>query len=280
MIIIADGGSTKVEWRAISETGAVKGITTPGINPVFLSEDEIFASFGEKLSVLPADEVSEVWYYGAGLVSDETKATLCGALKRVFPAAECHAESDLMAAARSLCGREPGIACILGTGANSCLYDGTSIVANVRAGGFILGDEASGAYFGRRLLSDYIKGLLPAPVRSEMDSRFGLDYPTIVKKVYSEPMPSRYLASFAPFIREFKHHPHITQMLRTGFDEFLRRNVAQYDTRKYAVSFTGSIAFYFKEELQKSLAAAGMREGCIVRAPMDGLIAYHREGRV
>ena len=277
MIVIADAGSTKVDWRAVNEFGSVKGLTTPGINPVFLSEDEIYGSISAKLGTLPVEEVTSVWYYGAGVLSDDTKSAICGALKRVFPLAECHADSDMTAAARSLCGHAPGIACILGTGSNSCYYDGSSIVEGIPAGGFILGDEASGAYFGRRLLSDYIKGLLPKAVKQEMDRRFGLDYPTIVKNVYKEPMPSRYLASFAPFIREYRHHPHIMQMLRSGFDEFLYRNVSHYDTVNNAVNFTGSVAFYFKEELQKSLAAAGMKEGRIVRTPMDGLIAYHRE---
>lgn len=277
MIVIADAGSTKVDWRAVNDFGSVKGLTTPGINPVFLSAEEIYEIIHTKLETLPVEEVIRVWYYGAGVLSDETKSTVCTALSRVFPAAKCHAGSDMEAAARSLCGRSAGIACILGTGSNSCFWDGTSIAANVYSGGFILGDEASGAYFGRRLLADFVKGLLPVPVKEELVRRFSLDYPTVVKNVYKEPMPSRYLASFAPFIREFRNHPHITQILRSGFDEFLRRNVSGYDTRSNPVNFTGSVAFYFKEELQKSLAAAGMREGRIVRTPMDGLIAYHRE---
>ena len=276
MIVIADAGSTKVDWRALSDNGAVKGITTPGINPVFLTEDEIFASFSEKLSTLPAEEVCEVWYYGAGVVSDETKAAICGALKRVFPAAECHADSDLMAAARALCGHEPGIACILGTGSNSCFYDGTSIADNVRAGGFILGDEASGAWFGKQLLSDFIKGLLPRNLSSELVRRFHIDYPTVVQKVYREPLPNRYLASYLPFIREYANHPYCRNLLRRGFDEFLSRNVAQYDYRRYPVNFTGSVAWIFRDHLEYCLKSLGMRPGTIIKSPADLLANYHK----
>lgn len=276
MIVIADGGSTKVDWRALSDNGAVKGITTPGINPVFLTEDQIFESFTTKLSTLPVEEVREVWYYGAGVVSDETKAAICGALKRVFPVAECHADSDLMAAARALCGNEPGIACILGTGSNSCFYDGTSIAANVRAGGFILGDEASGAWFGKQLLSDFVKGLLPQNLNSELVRRYGLDYPTIVQKVYRDPLPSRYLASFLPFIGEYANHPYCRNLLRRGFEAFLTRNVAQYDYRRYPVNFTGSVAWVFRDHLESCLKALGMRPGTIVKKPADLLAKYHK----
>ena len=276
MIVIADGGSTKVDWRALSDNGAVKGITTPGINPVFLTEDEIFASFNEKLSALPVEEVREVWYYGAGIFSDDTKAAVCGALKRVFPSAECQADSDLMAAARALCGHEPGIACILGTGSNSCFYDGATITANVRAGGFILGDEASGAWFGKQLISDFVKGLLPQNLTSELVRRYGLDYPTVVQKVYRDPLPSRYLASFLPFIGEYANHPYCRNLLRRGFEAFLTRNVAQYDYRRYPVNFTGSVAWVFRDHLESCLKALGMRPGIIVKKPADLLAKYHK----
>lgn len=276
MIVIADAGSTKVDWRAVNEYGSVKSLSTPGINPVYLSEDEIYASFSEKLSTLPVDEVSEVWYYGAGLISDDTKGSVCAALKRIFPAAECHADSDLMAAARALCGREAGIACILGTGSNSCFYDGREVVSNVRAGGFILGDEASGAWFGKQLLSDFIKGLLPQNLSSELVRRFHIDYPTVVQKVYREPLPNRYLASYLPFIREYANHPYCRNLLRRGFDEFLTRNVAQYDYRRYPVNFTGSVAWFFRDHLEYCLKALGMRPGTIVQHPADLLVKYHK----
>lgn len=277
MYIIADAGSTKIDWRLIYENGAIRGVTTPGVNPILMTEEEVTEAFVGKADRFVTDEkVTNVYYYGAGILSDEVKAKIRNSLKRLFPTAECFAASDMVAAARALCGRKAGIACIVGTGSNCCFFDGENIENNVPAGGFILGDEASGAYFGKRLLSDYIKGLLPAAIEQEFKKRYGLDYPAIVRKVYKEPMPSRYLASFSPFIHEFRHHPYITKMISTGFDEFLRRNVLRYDTQKYPVNFTGSVAFYYKDILEKCLASFGMKPGRIVRTPMDGLIAYHK----
>lgn len=278
MYIIVDAGSTKIDWRLISETGAVKGVTTPGVNPILMTEDQVTDAFVSKAERFPSrEEVSNVWYYGAGILSDEVKAKICNSLSRLFPNAECFAASDMVAAARSLCGRSAGIACILGTGSNSCLYDGRNIVDNVPAGGFILGDEAGGAYFGKRLISDYIKGLLPDAIGQEFKRRYGLDYPAIVQKVYKEPMPSRFLASFSPFIFEFKHHPYMEKLLSSGFGEFIRRNILCYDTQKNTVNFTGSVAFYYRDILEKSLASFGIKPGRIVRTPMDGLIAYHKD---
>ncbi len=277
MYIIADSGSTKVDWRAINEYGSVKGLTTPGINPVFMSEDEIADSFSAKLSTLPAEEVSAVYFYGAGVVAQEQKDKIVNCVKRFFPSAECQVASDMEAAARGLCGTEAGIACIIGTGSNSCFWDGEQITDNVPAGGFILGDEASGAYLGRQLISDFIKGLLPTAISQEFNRRFELDYPTVVSKVYKEPKPNAYLASFMPFLHEFKNHPYVTGMVKSAFEAFISRNVAHYDYKTYKVSFTGSVAFYFKDILEKCIVAAGMRPGRICRTPMDGLIEYHKQ---
>lgn len=277
MYIIADSGSTKVDWRAINEYGSVKGVTTQGINPVFMSQEEITGSFSEKLSVFKSQDVKAIYFYGAGIVSEELKEKISGSLKAIFPDAHCEVASDMLGAARGLCGNDAGIACIIGTGSNSCFYDGKKIESNVPAGGFILGDEASGAYFGKRLLSDYIKGLIPTAVVQEFDRRFDLDYAKIVENVYKCPKPNAYLASFAPFLHEFRNHPYVSGLVKSGFEDFLGRNVSQYDFKTYPVNFTGSIAFYFKDILEKCVVAAGMKPGGIVRKPMDGLIAYHKE---
>ncbi len=276
MYIIADSGSTKVDWRAVNEYGSVKGLTTPGINPVFMSEDEISGIITDKLKTLPAEEVTDIFFYGAGIVSDEQKDKIANCLKAIFQTAKCEVASDMVAAARGLFGDKAGIACIIGTGSNSCFYDGKEIVDNVPAGGYILGDEAGGAYFGRRLLSDFIKGLLPAALEQEFTKRYDLDYPIIVEKVYRGEKPNSYLASFAAFLHDFRNHPYVTGLVKSGFEEFLRRNVTHYDFKTYEVSFVGSIAFYFKDILEKCIVAAGMKPGRIVRTPMDGLIEYHK----
>ena len=276
MQLIADSGSTKVSWRAICDDGSVKSIETVGINPVFMEDAEIESILTEKLVPEIGTKVDAIFFYGAGMVGGEISAKLERCFGKVFPGSTCEAASDVLAAARALCGHKPGIACILGTGSNSCFYDGEGIAQNVRAGGFILGDEASGAYLGKRLISDFIKGLLPPPIEKEFAKRYGLDYMAIVQKVYREPMPSRFLASFSPFIAEFKNHPHIANLLKSSFEEFLRRNIIHYDYKKYPVNFVGSVAYYYKDILEKAVAAAGMRMGIILKAPIDGLVEYHK----
>lgn len=277
MQLIADSGSTKVDWRAIMNDGTVKAIATEGINPVFMEDEKIIGIFNEFLLPELGPDVDEVYFYGAGVVGDANIAKLDRCFKAVFPHSRCEVASDVLAAARALCGHKPGIACILGTGANSCFYDGKDIAKNVKAGGFILGDEASGAYLGKRLLSDFIKGLLPEAIEKEFVKRYGLDYPAIVQKVYREPMPSRFLASFSPFINEFKNHTHIANLLKSSFNEFLNRNIVHYDYRRYDVNFVGSIAFYYSDILSKVVGANGMRMGKILKSPIEGLVEYHKE---
>ena len=276
MQLIADSGSTKVSWRAILDDGSVRAIETVGINPVFMEDAEIESILTEKLVPEIGTKVDAIFFYGAGMVGGEISAKLERCFGKVFPGSTCEAASDVLAAARALCGHKPGIACILGTGSNSCFYDGEGIAENVRAGGFILGDEASGAYLGKRLISDFIKGLLPAPVENAFKKRYGLDYMAIVQKVYREPMPSRFLASFSPFIAEFRNHPHIANLLKSSFEEFLRRNIIHYDYKKYPVNFVGSIAYYYKDILEKAVNASGMRMDTVLQGPIDGLVAYHK----
>lgn len=276
MQLIADSGSTKVSWRAIKDDGSVVEIETSGINPVFMEDADIEKILSESLVPAIGNKVDNFWFYGAGVVGGEPSAKLERCFQKVFPGSSCEAVSDVMAAARALCGHKPGIACILGTGANSCFYDGEKIASNVKAGGFILGDEASGAYLGKRLISDFIKGLLPEAVEKEFVKRYRLDYLAIVQKVYREPLPSRFLASFSPFINEFRNHPHIANLLKSSFDEFLSRNIIHYDYKKYPVNFVGSIAFYYKDILEKAVASKGMRMGVVLKGPIDGLVEYHK----
>lgn len=276
MRLIADSGSTKVSWRAMMDDGTVKAIETVGINPVFMDDATIEKILKEKLVPEIGTDVDGVFFYGAGMVGGDISATLDRCFGKVFPGSKCETASDVLAAARALCGHKPGIACILGTGSNSCFYDGEGIAMNVKAGGFILGDEASGAYLGKQLVSDFIKGLLPEPVEREFVKRYGLDYKTIVQKVYREEMPSRFLASFSLFIADFRNHPYMVNMLKSSFDAFLRRNVAQYEWRKYPVNFVGSIAYCYKDILEKCVGALGMRMGTVLKQPIDGLVEYHK----
>ena len=276
MRLIADSGSTKVDWRAILDDGTVKSISTEGINPVFQTKDYITEIFRTKLLPELGPDVKEIFFYGAGILSAELSQTLADAFKEVFPDSVCYAASDILAAARALCGREAGIACILGTGGNTSFYDGNEIVKGVKAGGFILGDEASGGVLGRKLVADFIKGLLPKEIEEEFVKRYDLDYPKIVAKVYKEPLPSRFLASFSPFINEFKSHPHIAALIRTSFDEFFARNIYQYDYKNYSVNLVGSVAYYYQDILKEVAETRGVKIGKILKTPIEGLIEYHK----
>lgn len=277
MQLIADSGSTKVDWKAIKENDDIVSISTEGLNPVFVSKEFISNVLREKLLPIIGDDVTEIFFYGAGVVSPEHINTMSLAFKDVFPKSVCYAASDLLAAARALCGHKPGIACIMGTGGNTCFYDGNDIVKNVRAGGFILGDEASGGNLGKRLISDFIKGLLPKEVESEFISRYNLDYIKIVERVYKQPMPNKFLASFAPFINEFRDNPHIKNIVIESFDDFFKRNISQYDYNNYPVNVVGSIAYYFSDFLNESAEKFGASVGKILKSPIDGLVDYHKK---
>ena len=276
MQLIADSGSTKVDWRAIKDDGSIVEISTEVINPVFITPEEIVKILSQKLLPVIGPGVKNVYFYGAGVVSPQLIATLSESFKKVFPESETFAASDVLAAARALCGHNPGIACIMGTGSNSCFYDGENIAKNVRAGGFILGDEASGGVLGKKLISDFIKGLLPAHIQAEFDKRYDLDYMKVVEKVYKQPMPSRFLASFAPFINEFIADPYMENLVNTSFDEFFKRNISQYDYKNHTVNFVGSIAFYFKDKLVAAAERNGMKVGRVLKTPIEGLVEYHK----
>ena len=276
MQLIADSGSTKVDWRAIKDDGSIVEISTEGINPVFITPEEIVKILSQKLLPVIGPGVKNVYFYGAGVVSPQLIATLSESFKKVFPESETFAASDVLAAARALCGHNPGIACIMGTGSNSCFYDGENIAKNVRAGGFILGDEASGGVLGKKLISDFIKGLLPAHIQAEFDKRYDLDYMKVVEKVYKQPMPSRFLASFAPFINEFIADPYMENLVNTSFDEFFKRNISQYDYKNHTVNFVGSIAYYFKDKLVTAAERNGMKVGRVLKTPIEGLVEYHK----
>lgn len=276
MILIADSGSTKVDWKAIKCNGEVVSASTEGLNPVFVSKEFIVNVLKEKLVPVIGNGVKEVYFYGAGVVSPEHIKTIGDAMGEAFPGSVCYAASDLLAAARALCGHKPGIACIMGTGGNTCFYDGENIVKNIKAGGFILGDEGSGGNLGKRLVSDFIKGLLPKHIETEFVKRYDLDYMKIVDRVYKQPMPNRFLASFCPFINEFRNDPHMKSIVMDCYKDFFERNISHYDYKQYPVNLVGSVAYYFSDYLNEAADKFGARIGKILKSPIDGLVEYHK----
>ncbi|MCF0178442.1 MAG: ATPase [Bacteroidales bacterium] len=273
MILIADSGATKTDWGEIFEDGRSPIIfSSAALSPVHLSFEELLRLLATEvkpnLSVAP----SNIFFYGTGVIDD----TMQRALQQAFSGAVVATASDMLGAARALCGHNEGIVAILGTGSNSCRYDGKEIVANVRAGGYILGDEASGAYMGKMLLADYVKGLMPEHIAQALEREYGIDYPIIVKNVYKSEQPSRYLASFSRFINENISDSYCDNLVSAALEAFVCRNLIQYGAG-LTLNFAGSIAVAYRPQLQKVLQKHGMSIGKITDRPIEGLIEYHRD---
>ncbi len=278
--LIADAGSTKVEWCLVGADGNVKErFTTCGINALLISEDELDAILTNvKTQLGEASLEDEIHYYGAGCATPAICQKMVRALHRFFPGAMVYVGSDLLGAARALCGRKPGIACILGTGSNSCLYDGSTITNNVPSLGYVLGDEGSGAALGKRLVADAFKGHLPAMIRENFLATYKLSLADILENVYRKPAPNTFLASLVPFIKENIWNPYLYSLVLEELTYFVKRNVAMYvGAHSLPINFTGSIAFHFEKILREAASTHGYRVNNVVASPMDGLIKYHAQ---
>lgn len=273
MFLIADSGSTKTDWTLVDgeHQEVVAEYHTQGINPVHQSGDTI----REILSTVPVSTTPDtIFFYGAGCTEAHIPA-MRQLLSDMFQTSDVEVNSDLLGAARSLCGRAAGIACILGTGANSCLYDGDRIIRNTPALGYILGDEGSGAVLGRLFVNALYKGQLPAVLRDTFEQATGLDVATIINKVYREPMGNRFLASLSTFIGQHLDCVPLRQLVVQNFRQFFRNNLVPYDASHLPVGAVGSIAWHYRDLLAEAAAAEGFHLGTIVQSPMRGLVSYH-----
>ena len=278
MILIADCGSTKIDWCLLNGKKKVAQIFTTGMNALLMTEEEMAECImTELMPNLQGYEVTEIYYYGAGIISDKIKNQVVNALKRNMPnVTKIEVNSDLLAAARALCQREPGIACILGTGSNSCYYDGEKVVDNVSPLGYILGDEGSGAVLGKLLVGDVLKKQLPEHLCEKFLKEYNLDRTAIIERVYRKPAANRFLAQFAPFLEHNINEPSIKAIVVRSFTDFFVRNVASYPNyKKLPCNFVGSIALLQKDVLTEVASSLGITIGNIIQAPMEGLIKYH-----
>ncbi len=277
MILIADSGSTKTDWCLVEHGQLVRQLITKGTNPFFQSEEEISQEIAASLlPQLDTHMLQAVYFYGAGCAFPDKIATVHRALSKHLSVQEkIEINTDMLAAARGLCGHQPGIACIMGTGSNSCFYDGKSITSNVSPLGFILGDEGSGAVLGKLLVGDLLKNQMTAELKEKFFQRFGLTPPEIIDRVYRKPFPNRFLASFSPFLAENMEEPSIHALVLQSFKAFLKRNVMQYDYLHYPVHFIGSIAYYYQQVLREAASETGVQIGYIQQSPMKGLIQFH-----
>jgi len=274
--LIAESGATKCDWCLISK-GKTRKITTQGISPYFLSKDQIIQLLTkELLPKLGKVIIKEVHFYGTGLSNVNNRKIIRNVLKQLFPGATRSVETDLLAAARALCGRKKGIASILGTGSNSCYYNGKKIVKNSPGIGYILGDEGSGAYLGKKLVQYYLYDTLDKPLKKAFETRFNTNRAVLLENVYKKPLANRYLASFAVFLAENRGHYMIENILEDGCNEFFFHHLLKYKEREQLpVHFTGSIAFGFKDVLQELCNHYNLTLGQVMKTPLKGLIQYH-----
>lgn len=277
MILIADSGSTKTDWCIVENGVPLQQIYTKGTNPFFQSEEEISNEIATVLlPQLKTNELDAVYFYGAGCGFPDKIETMHRAItKHLKVKGEVEVSTDMLAAARGLCGHSAGIACIMGTGSNSCYYDGKAIIANVSPLGFILGDEGSGACLGKLLVGDLLKNQMTPELKEQFLTQFSLTPADIIDHVYRKPFPNRFLASLSPFLFQNLNEPCIRTLVLDSIKAFLKRNVMQYDYRHYKVHFIGSVAFYYKELLAEAAQETGIQLGTIIKSPMEGLIEYH-----
>lgn len=276
--LIADVGSTKAHWVLLNtDQREDQRFETEGLNALTAESDGIEAmAKAVRNRLTPEADPDEIYYYGAGCATPEICKKVAQAISKHFAGSKVNVATDLLGASRSLLGRDSGIACILGTGSNSCRYDGDGIIGNVPSLGFILGDEGSGAALGKRLVADAFKGKLPSPIRDRFLDRYKLTLGEILEKIYKQPAPNKFLASLVPFIHEHLWNPHIYAMVRREFGTFLDRNISPYENcRSVPISFTGSIAFHFSDILREAVSDGGYRAGKITAHPIDGLIEFH-----
>lgn len=277
MLLVADSGSTKCDWLLDQKSDEPLAFATMGFNPLFHTTEFIVAEIWKNEGLMEhANEVTEIYFFGASISSAERKQRITLALEQVFRNATVHADHDLMGAAIATCNGEPGIACILGTGSNSCFYDGNEIFEKVPALGYILGDEAGGAYFGKEFLRLFLYHKLPSFVEDELENS-GLNKEQIFSKVYRETGANVYLASFMNTIAKYRDEKVISHMLHHGFTEFLRAHVCCFESYKmFPVHFVGSVAKYFEKELRHCCNELEIKTGNITNEPVRGLLEYYK----
>ena len=278
IIILVESGATKSDWRVVNGDGTtIRQFLKPGMNVSTMKMDAILATISDTFKAEGLDVLGAkgFYLYTAGVVTDQIRKEIASHAQSISSIEDVDVQDDLMGAARAVCGREPGIAAILGTGSNACFYDGVSIHRNVYSGGFILGDEGSGARLGKLFLSDFIKGDVPAAVAEDFSKEFDASYSAIVEGVYRSPSPSGYLGSLAPFILRHKDDGYVKGLIVSNFEAFIDRFLSKYDISRYPVGLVGGFAWACRDMLEPLLEENGIRVAGFVKAPIEGLCKYH-----
>jgi len=277
MVIIADGGSTKTNWCLIDDAGTRIYFNTEGYNPDFVGTDAILASLRQSLpDTLVQEQITEVHYYGAGISSAKKAEIVAAAMRQVFTQAKVFVDHDLLAAARALLGLNTGFAAILGTGTNSCIYNGKDVKLSVDSLGYFLGDEGSGSFIGKRLLRDYLRDLLPDGLQDAFRETYGLNRDEILDRLYNQALPNRFLASFAKFAYDHNNVSYCREIVLNGFETFFQNLVLHYPNyQDYSFNCVGSVGYNFRDALAQVAKSHGMEVGKIIRSPIDDLVDYH-----
>lgn len=274
--LIADSGSTKTEW-CILKNNKPKIFTSQGMSPYFLDSPGIDRILKEEVKpFLKKNQIEEIFFYGTGCKNPRNKKMIKNVLLRNFPEAKIAVDNDLSGAAKALCKNEKGIACILGTGSNSCYYNGTRISRNSPGLGFILGDEGSGAYLGKKVIQHFLYGIFDEDLNARFISRFSVTGAEILESVYKGALPNRYLASFAIFLSENRGHYMVENIIEDGLNDFFFTHIIRYqESAKLPVHFTGGIAFGFKDVVEQLCRGYELQLGSVLRSPMEGLVEFH-----
>lgn len=277
-ILIADSGSTKTQWNLVSKDKKIKESFSIGINPYFISKDQIIENLNHHFTDIEEREgVEQLFFYGAGCTLAEKCSIVYSALKEVFVNANIEVDSDLLASARAVFGNSQGISCILGTGSNVAVYDGEKFIDNINSLGYALGDQASGAYIGKELVRAYFQAEMPKELRTKFKNYFKIELATVLDNVYKQNFPNRYLAGFAPFASKNIENEFIENLITKGIKEFIifQLGSLNFDKSQYDIGFVGSVAYYFKDILTNQLKLNGYNVGKIIKAPIEGLLEYH-----
>jgi len=279
MILIADSGSTKTFWAVVDQQEDFTTIQTQGLNPYFTTPEQTHEIIlRELVPDIDCQQVSAIHFYGAGCSTEKYNNRIRDQLHRFFPAARIDVHHDILGAARALFGNKRGIACILGTGSNSCYYDGSDIHSPIPSLGYLFGDEGAGSYLGKKFLSTYLKEELPEEIRCAFDRQYHYKLEDILTALYSKPFPNRFLASFSLFLHPMRDHPFIHDLICCSFLDFIKSHIFHYDhTTSYPIGFIGSIAFYYGDILREAFISQGLAVNSILLSPLKGLVKYHRE---
>ncbi|UTD15134.1 N-acetylglucosamine kinase [Tenacibaculum mesophilum] len=279
MVLIADGGSTKADWIALDDTKKeVFRTTTLGLNPSVLTKDEMLSTINNANNLLKIqNDTLQVHFYGAGCGSPKAAKSLQNVLKSIFKKATVFVSEDTLAAVYASTGKNPGIVCILGTGSNSCYYDGKDIITTAPSLGYTIMDEASGNYFGKKLLRDFYYNKMPKKIASAFKTSFELDTDTVKINLYKKPYPNMYLASFAKFMLEYRDEKYVRKMIKKGVQEFFKYRILPFEKNSQTpIYFIGSIAYYFQDILDNVASKNNLSITNVIQRPIDNLVNFHR----